>query len=45
MHLDHPTIRSKIPSLKFPAVIIDNPGGTQVVQPVDNFHAVSPELH
>jgi len=34
MPLDLPTIRSKFPALKRPAIFFDNPGGTQVAQPV-----------
>ncbi len=33
MSLDLPTIRSKFPALKRPAIFFDNPGGTQVAQP------------
>jgi selenocysteine lyase/cysteine desulfurase len=34
MPLDLPTIRSKFPALKCPTIFFDNPGGTQVTQPV-----------
>ena len=34
MPLDLPMIRSKFPSLQRPAIFFDNPGGTQVAQPV-----------
>ena len=34
MLLDLPTIHSKFPALKRPAIFFDNPGGTQVAQPV-----------
>ncbi|NJD60589.1 MAG: hypothetical protein C3F13_01920 [Anaerolineales bacterium] len=34
MPLDLPTIRSKFPAMKRPAIFFDNPGGTQVAQPV-----------
>ncbi len=34
MPLDLPTIRSKFPALQRPAIFFDNPGGTQVAQPV-----------
>ena len=34
MPLDLPTIRSKFPALQCPAIFFDNPGGTQVAQPV-----------
>lgn len=34
MPLDLPIIRSKFPALKRPAIFFDNPGGTQVAQPV-----------
>src|SRR4030067_358855 len=34
MPLDLPTIRSKFLALKRPAIFFDNPGGTQVAQPV-----------
>jgi cysteine desulfurase family protein (TIGR01976 family) len=40
MPLDLPTIRSKFPALLRPAIFFDNPGGTQVAQPVlDRIHA------
>jgi selenocysteine lyase/cysteine desulfurase len=34
MPLDLPTIRSQFPALRRPVVFFDNPGGTQVAQPV-----------
>ena len=34
MHLDLPTIRSKFPALGRKVVFLDNPGGTQIAQPV-----------
>jgi selenocysteine lyase/cysteine desulfurase len=34
MPLDLPTIRSQFPALRRPAIFFDNPGGTQVAQPV-----------
>ena len=34
MPLDLPTIRSQFPALQRPAIFFDNPGGTQVAQPV-----------
>lgn len=34
MPLDLPTIRSQFPALERPAIFFDNPGGTQVAQPV-----------
>jgi cysteine desulfurase family protein (TIGR01976 family) len=34
MPLDLPQIRSKFPALQRPAIFFDNPGGTQVAQPV-----------
>ncbi len=34
MPLDLPTIHSKFPALRRPAIFFDNPGGTQVAQPV-----------
>jgi len=34
MPLDLPTIRSQFPALKRPAIFFDNPGGTQVAQPI-----------
>jgi cysteine desulfurase family protein (TIGR01976 family) len=34
MPLDLPTIRSKFPALHRPAIFFDNPGGTQIAQPV-----------
>jgi len=34
MPLDLPTIRSQFPALKHPVIFFDNPGGTQVAQPV-----------
>jgi cysteine desulfurase family protein (TIGR01976 family) len=34
MPLDLPTIRAKFPALQRPAIFLDNPGGTQVTQPV-----------
>jgi cysteine desulfurase family protein (TIGR01976 family) len=40
MPLDLPTIRSKFPALLRPVIFFDNPGGTQVAQPVlDRIHA------
>lgn len=34
MPLDLPTVRAKFPALQRPAIFFDNPGGTQVAQPV-----------
>jgi selenocysteine lyase/cysteine desulfurase len=34
MPLDLPTIRSKFPALWHPVIFFDNPGSTQVAQPV-----------
>jgi len=34
MPLDLPTLRSKFPALRRPAIYFENPGGTQVAQPL-----------
>ena len=34
MPLDLPTIRAKFSALRHPVIFFDNPGGTQVAQPV-----------
>jgi hypothetical protein len=44
MHFDLPTIRSKFPALRHPVIFFDNPGGTQVAQPVlDRMNALLPQ--